>query len=158
MSDTFNVRPDTPQEENPEWTSEDLKKAEKAPDYFGRERCCLLSVAYDRRRKGKVDDAIRSRSRRSGRRQSDGKGVADAVLNQELRRALFGKKVSRLRPFADGLPETDELLIFSMRRLDDPHRTGGNFATPHQLPVQDSRSESSFSASTSASLAEPPQH
>ena len=43
MSDTFNVRPDTPDEENPEWTSEDLKKAEKAPDYFGRERLARLN-------------------------------------------------------------------------------------------------------------------
>ena len=43
MNDSPEVAPDTPDEENPEWTAEDLKNARKAPDYFGRERlACLI--------------------------------------------------------------------------------------------------------------------
>lgn len=92
MSDTFNVRPDTPDEENPEWTSEDLKKAEKAPDYFGRERLArLIGRPPSPPERRKVATTIRLDRDVLDAVKATGKGWQTRI-NQELRERYLGKK------------------------------------------------------------------
>lgn len=85
MNDIYKVRPDTPDDENPEWTTEDLKNARKAPAYFGPERLArLIGRPLSPPEKRKVVTTIRLDPDVLEAIKATGKGW-QTRLNQELR-------------------------------------------------------------------------
>lgn len=92
MRNTSKVGPDTPDDENPEWTAEDLARAKPAAEYYGKERLARLTgrppspperlkVSTTLRLDPDVLEAIKA----------TGKGWQTRV-NQELRERYIGKK------------------------------------------------------------------